>query len=100
VRQLQEIMVRCAMKRSRMRAQLSRVRVSQFTAASARQRVWHPAGSGCAAADAVGIYAVRVEVKDDQATAFYREAMRFTPLNTEDGKLTCFFPVASSAPLL
>lgn len=53
-----------------------------------------------AAADAVGIYAVMVEAKDDQAAGFYREAMRFIPLKTEDGKLKFFFPVASIAPLL
>ncbi|MGE1563407.1 hypothetical protein [Pantoea septica] len=52
------------------------------------------------AADAVGIYAVMVEAKDDQAAGFYREAMRFIPLKTEDGKLKSFFPVASIAPLL
>lgn len=51
------------------------------------------------AADAVGIYSVMVEAKDEEAAAFYRK-MGFIALKSEDDKLKFFFPVASIKFLL
>ena len=51
------------------------------------------------AADAVGIYSVMVEAKDERAAEFYRK-MGFIPLKTAEGEFKFFFPVASIASLL
>ena len=51
------------------------------------------------ASDAVGIYAVMVEAKDEQAAGFYRK-MDFIQLKTEAGEYKFFFPIASIEPLL
>lgn len=51
------------------------------------------------AADAVGIYAVMVEAKDEQAAGFYRK-MGFIPLKTIEDEYKFFFPVAGIETLL
>ncbi len=51
------------------------------------------------AADTVGIFAVMVEAKDNDAAEFYRK-LGFIPLKTESDELKFFFPVASIPPLL
>lgn len=51
------------------------------------------------AADAVGIYAVMVEAKDEQAAGFYRK-MGFIPLKTTEDEYKFFFPVAGIETLL
>ena len=53
-----------------------------------------------AAADAVGIYSLFVEAKDESLVPFYRDKMGFIPLKTVDDEYKFFFPVASIKPLL
>lgn len=51
------------------------------------------------ASDAVGIYAVMVEAKDEQAAGFWRK-LKFIQLKTEAGEYKFFLPVATIEPLL
>ncbi|PLR41767.1 N-acetyltransferase [Chimaeribacter californicus] len=51
------------------------------------------------AADAIGIYSVMVEAKDERAAEFYRK-MGFIPLKTDKDDYKFFFPVASIESLL
>ncbi|WP_240629296.1 GNAT family N-acetyltransferase [Pantoea rodasii] len=64
------------------------------------QLVLHALRVAYAAADAVGIYAVMVEAKDESLIPFYCEKMGFIPLKTEDDEYKFFIPIASLAPLL
>jgi predicted GNAT family N-acyltransferase len=64
------------------------------------QLVLHALRIAYAAADAVGIYAVMVEAKDETLVPFYRDKMGFIPLKTETGEYKFFIPVTSIAALL
>jgi GNAT superfamily N-acetyltransferase len=51
------------------------------------------------AAQSVGVYALMAEAKDEEAAKFY-EAMGFTKLATEDGRLIYFYPTSTIGQLI